>query len=301
MFCLKCGKEIPEESVYCLFCGIKLPALPPQSPASPPAEPLPIDPVPKTQPVNLDIWDDSDFELPTFADDDELEPTEPIPPKQHCAACGRELPATSISDLCITCLNNRSFVASSPESEESLPDDDPRDDSPANSRKSFQLDLDLDAEYPSAFSEPPQQPSVKKTGLLQKKWFWIALIITLAVAGLALIFVPAFISDSDGSGANSSQSPGASNMERKVTSYAREITKNACANPDSVSFHKDAKLEQNDGVWTVTETFDRNSRQGEFVTTTYRAVLRLDSTQSSGYVAILLQIDDTIMFDYSKS
>jgi hypothetical protein len=25
MFCIKCGKEIPDESNYCLYCGILLP------------------------------------------------------------------------------------------------------------------------------------------------------------------------------------------------------------------------------------------------------------------------------------
>ena len=301
MFCFKCGKEIPAQSVFCLHCGAKLPSVPAKQ-------------EPAAQSCLTPIWEDADFDLPIVPSVPEpLSPEKPqtpqpapSPPQKRCAVCGRELLESSISDLCVTCLNNRSFVAVPPDLEkEDFFLTDPLSDGSdtdleamplSSKRESFQLDVDLDVEYPGAYAEESQSRPPEKKSLR-----WLAILaIVLAVVGCFAIFMPMLLPLFSG-GASSSQSAQTTNLERKVVSYARKMTQIACANPDSVKFEKDEKVSEQEDVWTVQETFSRTSRQGEQVTTIYIAVLRLDSKQADGYAPIKLQIDDTVMYDYSQS
>lgn len=76
MFCRKCGREIPEDSRYCCYCGIKRPDQAPKA-----AEPQPAVP-----------------------DDDCIRPGMP---KKHCFDCGKELPGSYIDDVCAICTIRR--------------------------------------------------------------------------------------------------------------------------------------------------------------------------------------------------
>lgn len=325
MFCLKCGKQIPDNSVYCLYCGTKLPLLEPETRSAwdirprtahvhtPPEPdlPAPVSDFAKASPAVSTVAEKDTSSL--LAPDTTVEL--PVLELRRCSVCGRELPETSISELCVTCLNNRSFVATELPDElfETLFPEEQKlsesaaqetDSSPASTaayaapqptpKPDFRLDIDLDGEYPTAYAEPAPKP--KREIKNPKKLAILIFIVSAALlVGGAAIAIPYLFPDTTGGSSATSQS----NVDRKAVSYAHEMLKQSCANPDSVAFHKDVKSEEIDGVWSITETFDRTSKQGEFTTTTYTALLRLDSEQSSGYVPVKLRIDDTVMYDHS--
>lgn len=80
MFCAKCGREIRDDSVYCSYCGVRIPD----------AEDEPQRP------------DSSDTSL-----QEQAPCIQPGAPKKKCLDCGRELPSSSVNDICALCTIRR--------------------------------------------------------------------------------------------------------------------------------------------------------------------------------------------------
>lgn len=103
MFCEKCGREIPEDSIYCAYCGIRLP---PAGKAS--------------------DWEEA-ARLRELQEAGQGKKTEkkaaarngyqgadcirPGAPKKKCLDCGRELPASTIGEYCALCETRRNREA----------------------------------------------------------------------------------------------------------------------------------------------------------------------------------------------
>lgn len=76
MFCSKCGREIRDDSVFCSYCGECVEEEPREA-----GEPC--------------------------GDEEEAPCVRPGAPKKRCSECGKELPSSTISDLCAMCTIRR--------------------------------------------------------------------------------------------------------------------------------------------------------------------------------------------------
>ncbi len=79
MFCAKCGREIRDDSVYCSYCGVRIPDVPEEAALSSGAE--------HHQPDTPCV--------------------QPGAPKKKCLDCGKELPSSTVSDICALCTIRR--------------------------------------------------------------------------------------------------------------------------------------------------------------------------------------------------
>lgn len=76
MFCSKCGREIRDDSVFCSYCGDRV----------------------EEEPREAEEPGAAEADAPCVR---------PGAPKKHCAECGKELPVSTISDLCALCAIRR--------------------------------------------------------------------------------------------------------------------------------------------------------------------------------------------------
>lgn len=309
MFCPKCGKPIPENSAFCMFCGNSIPQGFHQEPIIEPAPEIPSEPFaePSPEPLESPFYNaeppspfygtepsDSPFYDAPPAQPETFEPGRAFSEKpsdssapyikiRHCSLCGRELPASNQTGICVTCTNNRSFTP------EPLTDN-------------FQLDLDLDAEYPEAYRDKPQKIEKQRESITQKRRFplLIALAAVLLAGALACFAVASLMKKPSGS-SSSSQGTSAvtSAQEKEVASYAQSMVKSKAANPSSVHFQaRSLSVSEKDGLWTVQQSFERMAPTGEMTESTYTALLQLDENAADGYRPLMLQVDGSTLYDY---
>lgn len=304
MFCPKCGKPIPENSAFCMFCGNSIPQGFQEKPVTEPVPEIPPEPFPApsqdplessfynieppspfygTEPSDSPFYDAPPVQPETF------EPEKPpkVPASyqriRHCSLCGRELPASNETGICVTCTNNRSFT-------------------PEPITDNFQLDLDLDAEYPEAYRDNPQKTEKQRDTVKQKRRFpfIIALAAVLLVGALACFAAASLMKKpSDGSSGSQGSSAVTAAQEKEVASYAQNMVKSKAANPSSVHFQaRSLSVSEKDGLWTVQQSFERMAPTGEMTQSTYTALLQLDENAADGYRPLMLQVDGSTLYDY---
>lgn len=98
MFCEKCGREIPEDSEYCAYCGVKL------SPAQ--KEPDWEEAARLREAAEERLR--SGGEARSSGRDYDPGCVTPGAPRKQCARCGRDLPSSTIGEYCALCTMRRS-------------------------------------------------------------------------------------------------------------------------------------------------------------------------------------------------
>lgn len=289
MICPTCGKKIPEDSAYCLYCGA--PVLIPEP--------------------------ESEAEATLIAE------------PQKCTRCGRELPDSSISNLCVSCLHDdeqkaryesaRSvyeeddFAPAEPVIRPStqniysdLPktdskrhfkvtiDDDaygiPDIESTENATKPFAISIDDDGFNDIEDGGPPKGRFPKKI---------LVLLLTLAVVMCVVIFVPKLFSDSSNEPPASS-APAMSAEEQYAVISAQEMVKRAAYSPSSVHFDRQSlKITGENNTYVISQRFERDTASAKSVASEYSAKLTLNGGVDAGYTAIMLKVDDDVIYDYS--
>ena len=104
MFCEKCGREIPEDSIYCAYCGVKLP---PEEKASDWEEAARLREL-------QEAYEDKKTGKPIYGSRNISHGADcirPGAPKKKCRDCGRELPASTIGEYCALCETRRNREA----------------------------------------------------------------------------------------------------------------------------------------------------------------------------------------------
>lgn len=304
MFCPKCGKPIPENSAFCMFCGNSIPQEFQKEPMTAPAPEILSDPIPEpsrespespfynieppspfygTEPSDSPFYDAPPAQPETFELEKPLETPAPYQRIRHCSLCGRELPASNQTGICVTCTNNRSFT-------------------PEPLNDNFQLDLDLDAEYPEAYRDKPQKIENQRDVTWKKRRFPLVMILAaVLLVGAMACFVVASLMKSPSGTPSSSQGGSAvtSAQEKEVASYAQNMVKSKAANPSSVHFQaRSLSVSEKDGLWTVQQSFERMAPTGEMTESTYTALLQLDENAADGYRPLMLQVDGSTLYDY---
>lgn len=298
MYCPRCGKKIPDQSIFCMFCGTSIPEVEEELPR------------PIKQP--------------------------PAAPQRRCSVCGRPLPETSISDVCVTCLYNRNFVAQPASEPKPAPAHKTEDaieedifksaytaslgESRPPVRKHFNIQFDdadkvgeiediiQDGLEDAIEEDEPVKP--RKTMLSKQKTMKIVLLSVIGVfviSGIFLLFSTLFTeftsgytpprnssSSSDGTQSNEPQ------IDRALFLAAQQMVREKAYSPDSVHFETRTLevQEESPGVFTVSQEFERLTPSGETQASNYIAVLQEDSSQESGYKPLMLQVDGKILYDY---
>lgn len=313
MFCPKCGKQIPDDSSFCMFCGRSIPQV---FPAETPAErepyqqpaaqkPFQASPAPfgdsepfleEDLPFEEDYYVDPPVEPETFVPEDlpdDLElPDAGFHGARRCTLCGRDLPVSNVTGVCVTCTNNRSFVPAAGET--------------------FQLDLDLDDEYPEEYREnskrskpeKKQKNAAKQTEKRQKpkrRFPLIPILIAALLTAALACFAAYYFNNGSGapvSGSSEGKEP-LSNEAKEAAAFAQTMVKEKAANPASVHFDaRSLKASEKKGVWTVQQSFERLAPNGETAQSSYTAVLSADASAAGGYKPLMLQVDDAVLYDY---
>ncbi len=104
MFCEKCGREIPEDSIYCAYCGIQLPSEVKASDWEETARLRELQEV--YQDKKAGKKGSSTFDVSYGSDC-----IRPGAPKKNCLDCGKELPASTIGEYCALCETRRNREA----------------------------------------------------------------------------------------------------------------------------------------------------------------------------------------------
>lgn len=301
MYCPRCGKKIPDQSIFCMFCGTSILKVEEESP------PLPVTP-------------------------------QPAAPLRRCTVCGRPLPETSISDVCVTCLYNRNFVAQPASEPESAPAQKTEDaieedifksaytaslgESHPPARKHFNIQFDdadtigeiedediIEDGLEDAIEEDePVKP--RKTMLSKQKTLKIVLLSVIGVfvvSGIFLLFSTLFTEFTSGytpprnnSSSSDSTQSNAPQIDRALFLAAQQMVREKAYSPDSVHFETRTLevQEESPGVFTVSQEFERLTPSGETQASNYIAVLQEDSSLESGYKPLMLQVDGTVLYDY---
>lgn len=301
MYCPRCGKKIPDQSIFCMFCGTSIPKVEDESP-----------PLPATPP--------------------------PAAPQRRCAVCGRLLPETSISDVCVTCLYNRNFVAQPVSEPEPAPAQKTEDaieedifksaytaslgESHPSARKHFNIKFDdadtigeiededtIEDGLEDAIEEDePVKP--RKTMLSKQKTIKIVLLSVIGVfvvSGIFLLFSTLFTEFTSGytpprnnSSSSDSAQSNAPQIDRALFLAAQQMVREKAYSPDSVHFETRTleAQEESPGIFTVSQEFERLTPSGETQASNYIAILQEDSSLESGYKPLMLQVDGTILYDY---
>lgn len=238
----------------------------------------------------IDPFDEADpFEEPDlFAEDLNAFDPLPLPNEARCCTiCGRELPQSSISDICITCLNNRSIV----------PDK-------AGDSKPFTLNLDLDDEYPEEYRDLNTTIPHAKKPVLKKRFSLRLLMLPPILLALALggwYLVSSLSSQKPQAPVSPGSSSAASvlpDLEKSAVYFAQDMVKAKAANPDSVHFDKSSlKVNQDGEEWTVSQTFDRLTPSGETANSSYTALFSQNKNAEEGFQPLMLQVDGKVLYD----
>lgn len=270
MFCGNCGEKIPDESIYCMFCGA------PAKPAQPDS---------KAEPRNSggewegrEVWEacrreqkQADFQQNMPHEHTESQSQPEIPVVKRCRHCGKELAETSISDYCLDCL----YSADVMEADDGIP---------------------LPAEYdaPELDAPEPAVPRRHKKLLL----FSASALILLALIAAVFVLLPKWTDRGEKpGGASQSASQRQDEYRQQAINFAHEMVKEAARAPDSVHF--DAATVQcsvEAGDYTVVQQFEREDAQGQTVASTFTAILNLGGEK--GYTPLMLQVDDMQLYDY---
>lgn len=104
MFCEKCGREIPEDSAFCAYCGVAIP----QEAQEEDWEAAARRREARLPSVNPGVT--GKYRSPRRASTRHSVPGCVVPgaPKKKCAVCERELPASTVGDYCALCEMRRS-------------------------------------------------------------------------------------------------------------------------------------------------------------------------------------------------
>ncbi len=363
MFCGNCGEKIPDESLYCMFCGKPatpaqpdaeeepldsteeewdgraiweacrleqqnkqfglnmeepldspepeiLPEVEPQPEAEPQPEPSVIPELPPEPEIIPELPSEPDiipefsydpFTIPDFSSEpeldsipeflDEQEPDFPDSPyidtsmqtdssnevdsasQKVCKRCGKPLSETSISEYCLDCLYSPDVLNPEKPEFDALP-------------------VELDA---PKLDSPEKPIPPRKNRLIMILLITIAV---LAVAASAVFLIPRLMKNNE-----KPNNPSQSTIQRqeenlnKAIGFAQEMVKEAAYAPDSIHFDAStAQCTVEAGDYTVTQQFERQTPQGEVVTATYTAILNLGG--ETGYIPIMLKVDESILFDY---
>ncbi len=103
MFCEKCGREIPEDSIYCAYCGIKL---------SPEAKASDWEEAARLRELQEAYQDKKAGKKAAVVCNayHESDCIRPGAPKKKCLDCGKELPASTIGGYCALCETHRNQI-----------------------------------------------------------------------------------------------------------------------------------------------------------------------------------------------
>ena len=242
MFCGNCGEKIPDESIYCMFCG---------APAKP-AQPCPEPQGSEDEWSGQSIWEACrrDQEHADFEQNISQEQTEPLAPPplekpviKCCRRCGKELAQTSISDYCLDCL----YSADVMEAEDIGP---------------------LPAEYDAPELDAPEPAASRRNKKILL--FSLSAFFLLALICAAFLFLPKWADRGEkpaGSSQSASQRQDA--YREQAINFAHEMVKAAARAPESVHFDAStAQCAVEAGDYTITQQFEREDAQGQMVTST---------------------------------
>lgn len=101
MFCENCGREIPEDSSYCAYCGITLPSAPRELDWEEAARLREAAEAAESQPQ-------AEAAVHSVTGGYAPECVTPGAPRKQCARCGRSLPASTIGEYCALCTMRQS-------------------------------------------------------------------------------------------------------------------------------------------------------------------------------------------------
>ncbi|HIX65794.1 MAG TPA: zinc ribbon domain-containing protein [Candidatus Anaerotruncus excrementipullorum] len=193
--------------------------------------------------------------------------------ERFCILCGRLLPEGSASDVCEHCLHGDATAPDATAPLEGIP-------------------------IPDLPEEPEEAAPRPRHGQL----FWVGVVaavllaLTAACAGIFL-----FLRQQDpqaGQPSSSSQAP--SPQEDYAVTCAQEMVRNAAYDPSSVHYEAATlQVAEENGVYTVQQTFERTVATGETVESVYIARLTLQEPFPSGYTPLVLQVDDMVLYDYT--
>lgn len=185
------------------------------------------------------------------------------PPVRACILCGRPLPEGGVSDLCDACLRGETPGGVPPEPE-LLPDFDesPPGDAPKSRRKPPRW----------LASRPARHPARRRAG-------------------------------SSSSCCAPARKPRGSRPARKPmrsgtpSPARRRWSARRPYDPASVHFYQQGlSVDEEAGVYTVSQRFDRNTASGETLTESYTAKLTL-SDGLDGYSPLMLEVGGGVLYD----
>lgn len=322
MYCPKCGKKIPDNSIFCMFCGEQL-----------------------TAPDNV-----RDIEAPVY---EQIYAGTPKPPQRVCEVCGRALPDTSVADVCVTCLYNRNFVAQplveQPErtaADSSAGDEHggalPEPQAGARAFGTFHITLPPEGEdYPAESQNERVVPQDNeqydgeqhdyeqhndeqdesadddtidvayhiRAFFSKKRTLKIAVaavVCVFVITGVFLLFSTLFTEFTAGmfnsAPPSKAQSSSTADVEydERISSTAQDMVRALAYSPDSVHFDtRTMAIEETEqGIFSVSQSFERLAPSGETKTSIYTAIMREDSAAESGYEPLMLKIDGKVLYDY---
>ncbi|MGI5967640.1 MULTISPECIES: zinc-ribbon domain-containing protein [Anaerotruncus] len=333
MTCPKCGKSIPDESSFCMHCGSLIDPLdaieqlenpkrhcaicgcelPETSIAdvcvgclyqrdfksSDDAEPETDGPSGPPKAAAFSISSSGlesdfvpDFDLddlpPVPGDSEELSSASSVFPTGGPAPFATDEPAAFRADEPVTFQASESAVRSSDLFSPSKP---------------FTVHID-DADYyeqpvPQQNKDEKQPKEPNSPSRRSPKWL-VILGVMLILAAACVVIVPRLLPAAGFLPGLSDAGKPSSEQDEQAVVYAHEMVKAAAFSPQSVHFdQKSLEMTHNGDIYTFTQRFERLTASGENAASVFTAVLRIE-TSTQGYVPLMLQVDDSILYDYRQ-